>query len=266
MTPPDPLTPHDAPPRPNRRLAHLIPDEPGWIDLRGSLLSGRCRIYAGADTARGFVLRSTDYPFAFAWGQPPPQALARAVVGTVRNPDFRLLVAPVHVEGVVEGLPGWRRAQDAILHRWQGGEGDPISPDGAEITILDDGFASEKTAELSARAPEELRSEIELALRRECPMAVAWVVEEEGQRQPVAFCYAPLISETLWDVSVDTLAPYRRRGLAAAGFDALRRHLARQGLTPVWGAHDDNTASLRLAAKLGFVEESRLLTFAPPGH
>jgi hypothetical protein len=38
----------------------------------------------------------------------------------------------------------------------------------------------------------------------------------------------------------------------------LAGHVAARGLQPVWGAEDDDAASLRLAAKLGFVPAGHL--------
>jgi hypothetical protein len=244
-----------------------VPDEPGWIDLRGPLLSGHCRIFAGADAARGFVLRSTDFPFAYVWGDPPQQALRRAVEGTVRNPEFRLLADPVGAERLEAELPGWRR-EETVLHRWIGESPAVSVPQGAEVEILDlggeAGGTHDDTADrLREQVPEELGPEIELALRRGCPMAVAWS-EGDGRREPVSFCYAALTTETLWDVAVDTVEPHRRRGLAMGVFDALRRHLAEEELTPVWGAFTHNVPSLRLAARLGFVEDARRVALAPP--
>lgn len=248
-------------PRPDRRLAHLIPDEPLWIDLRGPLLSGHCLIYSGPDAARGFVLRSTDYPFAFVWGEPPESALVRAVASAEGDPDFRLLAPPSAAEHLLPELPGWRLAEEAILHRWRGearggGAPAPLPPE-ASLELVE---AGEDAEELVERVPEDLRPEVHLALRRSCPLAVAWV-----EQTPVSFCYAAWSTETLWDVAVGTEASHRRRGLAAATFEAVRRHLEPRGLAPVWGAYNDNRASRRLAAKLGFVEDARLATLAPPG-
>ena len=252
-----------------------MPDEPGWIDLRGALLSGRCKIFAGADAARGFVLRSTDFPFGYAWGDPPRQALKRAVVGVVRNPNFRLLAEPSSTERLAAELPGWRR-EATVLHRWSGETPTVSVPEGVTVEILegngeqrgDEGGETaepdEAAARLRERVPADLRPEIDLALRRGCPMAVAWTAGAGGDAEPVSFCYAALRTETLWDVAVDTVESHRRRGLAMSVFDGLRRHLGREGLTPVWGAYSHNVASLGLAARLGFEEDARRIAFAPP--
>lgn len=247
-----------------------MPDEPGWIDLRGSLLSGHCKIFAGADAARGFVLRSTDFPFGYVWGDPPRQVLRRAVEGTVRNPEFRLLVELSAAERIAAELPGWRR-EETVLHRWSGESPTVSVPEGVTVEILGGGGNGEgddqAVERLRERVPPDLRPEIDLALRRGLPMAVAWTVaagRADGGSEPVSFCYAALITETLWDVAVDTVESHRRRGLAICVFDALHRRLAKKGLTPVWGAYSHNVASLRLAARLGFEEDARRAAFAPP--
>ena len=70
---------------------------------------------------------------------------------------------------------------------------------------------------------------------------------------PAAFAYAPWRSPTLFDVSVDTVIGARQLGLATIVAAAMIRHELSQGRAPVWGADEGNVASLRLAARLGFV-------------
>jgi len=54
-----------------------------------------------------------------------------------------------------------------------------------------------------------------------------------------------------------------RRGYAAACFLALAAHMSRDGPQPVWAAEEDNTASMQLAAKLGFDPVDRLAVLSP---
>lgn len=75
---------------------------------------------------------------------------------------------------------------------------------------------------------------------------------------PVAFAYVASETETLWDVSIDTLPSHRRRGYAAAAALHLMRVMRARGKTAVWGALDDNPASANLARRLGFVENGTL--------
>ena len=67
----------------------------------------------------------------------------------------------------------------------------------------------------------------------------------------VAFCYPVLQTETLWDVSVDTLEGFRGRGACrarGARDDAVH---AGPDKAPVWGALETNAASLRWRGSSG---------------
>jgi len=101
--------------------------------------------------------------------------------------------------------------------------------------------------------PRDLRRELEEAFTFS-PLAVACVTG-----MPVAFCYAGWVTETLWDVSIDTLEPWRNRGYAGAAATALLGAMRSRGKRAVWGALCSNGPSLRLAARLGFRPVSRVL-------
>ncbi len=70
---------------------------------------------------------------------------------------------------------------------------------------------------------------------------------------PVAFAYVASETETLWDVSIDTLESHRRKGYASAAAIALMHSMMQRGKTAVWGALESNLASQALARHLGFV-------------
>ena len=107
--------------------------------------------------------------------------------------------------------------------------------------------------------PDELRDELGAAESAGTPIAAALA---EGM--PVSFCYAGSVTESLWDVSIDTLEPWRRRGYAAraARFEIAR--LLRFGRRPVWGAVESNAGSLGLASRLGFVPVDAVWLFTTP--
>ncbi len=244
-------------PLPAPELAGLVPDEPRWIDLRGLLLSGRCDVQAEPDPARGFVARSWDYPFASLWGRPREERITAACAaghaacaGRYPTAEWELLAAPEERPRVEAVLPGWRR-RGVVLHRWAGELGRDDAGGEADIRLLPGGHAGSGLR--LDRVPEPSRREYELDWVSRRPMAVAMV---DGR--PVSFCYAAFTTETLWDVSIETLRPFRRRGLAIACFLSLAAHMASRGRAPAWGAMLDNPASLGLAAKLGFVRDSTL--------
>jgi GNAT superfamily N-acetyltransferase len=249
---------------PPREMADLMPDEPAWVDLRGLLLSGRCAVYADGDPRRGFVARSWDFPFAAVAGEPGAGALHRAVVDAERDgmpgawEEWHVLAPAGSAGALAAALPGWRQ-RGVTLHRFarELPPAAPVPPAGVEIQLLPEGSAA-AGLDLS-HLPPATGHEMSLDWVASRPMAAALA----GDRA-VAFCYAPFATASLWDVAVDTLEPYRRRGLAAACFEALAVHLGREGRRPVWGAMDSNTPSMRLAERLGFVREAGLVSFVRP--
>jgi GNAT superfamily N-acetyltransferase len=87
---------------------------------------------------------------------------------------------------------------------------------------------------------------------------------EDVEQLPVSFCYGGSQTESLWDISIDTLAEYRNRGYAALCVAFLIEDFRRRGLEPVWGAVESNIPSMKLAAKLGFTPVDRLVVFEQP--
>jgi len=240
----------DSPPTSPEDLARTLPDTAGWVDIRGLLLSGRCRLHSDAG---GQAARSTRTPLAAAVGRPSPATLGQALQGG--GSDLRLLARPEDAVAVAAALaacqPGWTTG-GAILHRL---------PPGAELSRPTEGvrLLGPEDGGLVARLPAGLREEITEALTF-APTAAALV---DGRI--AAVCYAALETETLWDISIDTVAELRRRGLAARAVAFLARVMKERGKQPVWGAEESNAASLALAAKLGFEPVDRLAVFAPPG-
>ena len=69
---------------------------------------------------------------------------------------------------------------------------------------------------------------------------------------PAAWAFSAAVSEREIDIGVETDERYRRRGLAFAASAAVIRETLRQGKTPVWACHAENTGSRKLAEALGF--------------
>lgn len=245
-----------------------MPDEARWVDLRGLLLSGRCRAWAVGDPAEGgegLVARSYDHPFVSVRGE-PSAALAAAVTAALAGGGEapEVLAAPELGGWLGEILPG-RDCGGVIFHRLP----QPVPASAAAEPVP--GFEIVRLAP-DARPPAPglgdlppaLRSEIATYLAQVRPLYAARLA---GGSRLVSFCAAPLVTETLWDVSVETVDGFRRRGLAGACFTALASWMARErGLQPVWGAHADNPASLALAARLGFAPVAELVVLRPPAR
>jgi GNAT superfamily N-acetyltransferase len=68
---------------------------------------------------------------------------------------------------------------------------------------------------------------------------------------------------TFADVGVQVAASYRGQGIATAAAARACQAVQRARLIPVWGTSSDNLASLRVAAKLGFMEVGRLVFLIP---
>lgn len=248
---------------PSAVLAQAIADEPRYVDVRGLLLSGRCAVVRARDPEHGLIARSWDFPFAAGVGELDEEVVRRVVadgelpsreqIESGERAEWHLLVQPEAAETAARALPGWDR-RAVHIHRYERElPAFPADPEGAELTLAPDGWAAAGFD--LGHLPPDLRREMENEYVASRPLAAAFV---DGRL--AATCYAPFVTEALWDVAVDTLEPHRRRGLASACFLALAAHLGRSGRRPVWGAVDENTASLRLAARLGFRPDAELIS------
>ena len=169
--------------------------------------------------------------------------------------DLGVIHGPRLVEGTIEaldegveilasaplpGLPsGWEWGRGvfmaledrAALHAWQ-------EKASASVVQLDETKL--------ALAPAPLRPLLEEALQRgyaTCALA---------ESQPVSFASAYLHTETHFDISIDTLEPYRNRGFARMAAAGLIGSEPLKGLSPHWGALESNPASWRTGQSLGF--------------
>ncbi|MDP8924231.1 MAG: GNAT family N-acetyltransferase [Chloroflexota bacterium] len=225
-----------------QQLLDVTPDLPRWVELRSLLLAGSAVVHGQPG---GYVVRGTGWRAGLlvAVGEPPIHVIREAARS---SPGANLLAVPEshrHIAAML-GRPGVRAR---ILRLRE--ERLPADLSGVRFLSAADGCLLE-------RVPDPLRDELLLALRH-VPIAAAFV---DGR--PVSFCYPSSITETLWDVSIDTLEPFRRRGLAGLAVAAMTAHMRRLGREPVWGAADDNPSSLALARKLGFEVVDHLFVFS----
>ncbi|NOT61251.1 MAG: GNAT family N-acetyltransferase [Acidobacteria bacterium] len=230
-----------------QRLLSLIPDEHKFVELRALLLSDECEVYGFAETDRlSFVACYEEPDLAFVYGRP-----ARAAIRQVaeRQPsEDTILCLPEDRAYVEEALPEWR-SELAHIYRLV---------DDAYLPKISAGavrFLTSSELEAMSHVPAELKEEL-LEAAEESPVAATFVEE-----LPVSFCYAGSRTETLWDISIDTLAEYRQRGYAALCVAFMIEHFRQQGLAPVWGALESNLASMKLAEKLGFAPVDQLVVF-----
>lgn len=225
------------------RCGHLLrrlPDEPRWAETRWLLASGEGRLHADA---HGGVVVGRRLPLGAVVGRPAPDLLREVADG------LELVVQAEDLAHARAVLPGWTRTW-ARLHRWPDERGPPAAPAGPRVVVSDPPDPA-LLGSLAADARRWARPARALAVR---------LVDD----RPVALCVALAVTETLWDVGVETAPDHRRRGHGRDCFAALARHLDADGLRPVWSATEDNAASLALAASLGFGPVGRLALLRPP--
>jgi len=229
------------------RLLSTVPDQPKWVELRAMLLSGQCEVYGLEGAERlSFVARHTEMELVFVYGRPEPDVIRRT--SALAPFPETVLCLPEDRRHVAEALPEWR-SELATIYRLTNSERAPEVPADA-VRLL-----SPSEIEAMNHAPAELKEELVAATKRS-PVAAACV-----EQLPVSFCYAGSRTESLWDISIDTLAEYRNHGYAALCVSFLIEYFRRQGLAPVWGAVESNIPSMRLAAKLGFTPVDQLVVF-----
>ncbi|HEX4420608.1 MAG TPA: GNAT family N-acetyltransferase [Kofleriaceae bacterium] len=241
MTPPEPL---DLPDLPRWIEAHGIAADPeSWRRrLGGGFAVGhavaRLIVVAGAADPASVAALAHELPHHTMLIAIERKDLARATGRRVVRAVLHTLPAPAPADGLDDAFPD---LEGAVAPG-------PVPADDLDGAFLDLEGAVPLPAEVSlAHLPEALAAELERA-RGQRTVWTAFVDE-----RPVSFAYAPWRSARWFDVSVDTLPEARQLGLGRIVAAAMIRDERVHGRAPVWGADDDNAASLRLARSLGFV-------------
>ncbi len=227
-----------------RRASEPVADEPVLVELAALRAEAGFDPWAAAG-GDAFVVVSDDRMLAGVWGDPARESI-RAAAAKVA-PAGSLLAYADNVAAVRMALPDWRveRAWQHVLRDESTLEGVATGPVGPVTRAM----VSE--AELEASLREELLDAV-----RRGPVFAAW-----ADGRPVAFAHAPLRTTRWYDLAVDTVPAFRRQGHATRAFAALWRQMRREGLAPAWGATEHNDASLRMAARLGFVRAGEVFVF-----
>jgi GNAT superfamily N-acetyltransferase len=213
------------------------------------LLSGRCELL-GAEESEGsrFAVVDPDREVIALVGRPDKAVIEQALSCTEGK---GVVICPYEdSEHAQDGLSDWRMSS-AALHLL------------AETARLPE----EQDARVRLLAPNEISSldlppDLKLELTIVAPYCL--IAATFDANRPVSFCYVAWETETLWDVSIDTLAEYRGRGLAVPAVFFLIALMKEKHKLPVWGAEESNLASMRLASKLGFAPVDRLAVFHSP--
>jgi RimJ/RimL family protein N-acetyltransferase len=228
-------------------LAKHLPDIPRFVETRSMLLADLCEVFGfEGDDSSNFVLRNNEVGTISVIGQPAGEAILRAVDPDEGDGD--VLAFEDNYAFVKTVLSHWS-SEKAVLHLLGDSPTFPSVPDGM-VRFLRPGEVNELT-----NLSDELAEELAVAARQ--TQIAATIVDDT----PVSFCYAGAITETFWDISIDTVEGFRQRGLAALCVAFMIDYFGKQGKKPVWGAFVSNTASMNLAAKLGFVPVDELYVF-----
>lgn len=210
-----------------------LPDEPRWVEAHGIAsdpASWRRELAGG-----GAVVGSDRARLAVVYGGASPTAVVSLAL---ELPAHAMLVV---TEELAAALRTRRPVDRAILHTLPDPDELPDYEGATLLASLDD-------------VPPPLADELRGAER-------VWAAYVDGA--PVSFAYAPWRSARWFDISVDTLPSARQLGLATIVAAAMIRDERAHGREPVWGADEDNFASLRLAKRLGFVAVDALWVASP---
>ena len=211
------------------------------------LLSGMGRVVGGVATSPvAFVALHADQDQAVVVGRPEPELIQKAAAVA---PE--LLAVPENAEWTRAALPAWQHEAATIY----------TAPTLDRVRAVPPGVVRQLTAEELVRIPARhagLRDELLVEALAGTPVFAAF-----AGHQPASFCYPGAVTERWWDISIDTLEPFRRQGYATQCVAHAIQHMAAEGKMPVWGALESNPASARLAAKLGFTPVDTVIVFSP---
>ena len=217
------------------------------------LLHGHARLIGPVRTSPpAFVALYQDGDQAAVVGRAPPASILEAATTA-----SEIIAASDDTPWVAAALRDWK-LESALLFRRAAGEGLPKVAAG-EVRFLAAAELAAMTRGTIPLVPDDLQDELRTAVRSGVPIAASF----DGPHA-VAFCYAGSVTEHLWDVSIDTLEPYQRRGHALKAVAWLIEHYRVLGKEPVWGALVSNHASRGLAARLGFEPAGSLSIFSAP--
>lgn len=225
-------------------LAAVLPDDARWVYARSMLLSGGARVRLSAGGEGALVL---DPTMAVLVGRPDPELLGATLAGPTGR---SLLLEEDALAGARAALPGWLSRLFVVHVRPEPYSGHSSPAPGVVVSAPLD------PAVLTGLPP-DVRADAQ-----DAPAAALSVVDGV----PVAVCAVSDLTETLWDVGIDTIESARRQGHATAAFLALAAVMAAQGRQPVWAANEDYPPSLALAARLGFRPVARIAELIPPGR
>lgn len=246
-----------------RTLLARLPDDVMHVEVRGLLRRRKTLVIDGGGSTDGGFVFAPMHELAVAFGAPGELAFERLAEAAA---DADVPLDRLELHGSEDVVQGW--ASDGIAEagglahilRWKPGR-EPSRESRLEALVRHEARMLDPDDDALQTLPAHLRRE--LAGQEEFPVCAASFAGDAI----ASLVYAFVETETLWDVSIDTLADFRREGFATSSAAFLMLRQLERGLQPVWGASASNEASLRLAAGLGFEREGVIGTaVATPGE
>jgi hypothetical protein len=211
-------------------IRRSLPDEPLWVETRDLL---ECHGSNCEGDSKAFVVWSPVDDLGVIVGGAPKEVVCRAATEC-----SELLAFSDNIQVIRQLLPDWVVVNATVLSA----PGNLVQTETHPSGIL-----SQVDIERERDLGTTLRGELLDALADGKQVYAAL----DGSH-PVSFAYAASETETLFDISIDTLPSHRRRGFAQSAVRRLTKEMRGIGKSPVWGAAEDNPASLSLALGLGF--------------
>jgi hypothetical protein len=227
-------------------IAHRLPDIPRWVEVRDLLFAEEGELLGFEDgIPPALVFRSFEDEVAYVVGEPSAKAIIAATINSTSEGTVIVPLENAAHTGLC--LPEWLKER-IFVYSLKDTEQLP-HPKQVVVGLV------QRVVLQRANLPQALREELLDAVDYS-PLAAVFI---EGKL--VSFCYAASQTESWWDVSIDTLATYRRQGYAGLCFAYLARHMQTQGKSVVWQSLESNAASWQLALKLGLTPVDELACF-----
>ena len=86
----------------------------------------------------------------------------------------------------------------------------------------------------------------------DCPDVLA-VAAYDKEGRAVAMAGASLDSETMWQIGIDVISGYRKKGLAVALVTMLKEEILSMGKVPFYGTSESHSNSMDVAVRSGFL-------------
>ena len=231
----------------NKAILNALPDIPRWIEARSMLIHNKGIAMGFDESQKNFpqgVLYQEDIGLGVIVGKPSADLIFQLseLADEIICPEY-------HSGHFSEAFEDWTY-EGADLYQQKtistASINTAIKPAWLKQSDLD------RAEGISKPLLDELQEEL---------MAGTEIFFASADNQPASFCFACAKTETFWDVSIETITKFQRRGLARQCFQMAYQEMNRHSLIPIWAAVDSNTASKAMAENLGFEPKDRLMVF-----